>query len=86
VSVRISFSAPLSGIIYCTLQAPGAPPECVARRDINDLTQFRNRGFDARCLDNLVNGENDTFNDRDMWLVPLSGHYSASQSGPLNTL
>jgi hypothetical protein len=33
-------------------------------RDINDLQQFRNRGFDARCLENLVNGENDTFDDR----------------------
>jgi hypothetical protein len=81
------------------------------RRDINDLPQFRKRGFDARCLDNLVNGENDTFNDRsrlhyvdcptlvrtngstsdvwsnrEMWLVPLSGPYSASQCGSLNTL
>ena len=41
-------------------------------RDINDLKQIRDRGHDARCLENLINGSpNDTFNDRYLWLSPL---------------
>jgi hypothetical protein len=41
-------------------------------RDINDLTEIKERGYDARCLDNLINGSPcDTFDDKYMWLAPL---------------
>jgi len=38
------------------------------------LVEVRRKGLDARCLQNLVNpaSPNDTFNDRYMWLAPLS--------------
>jgi hypothetical protein len=33
-------------------------------RDINSLPEIRRRGHDARCLENLIDCNNDTFNDR----------------------
>ncbi len=33
-------------------------------RDLNDLEEIRKMGGDARVLDNLIDGENDTYNDR----------------------
>ena len=42
-------------------------------RDINDLKEIQNRGHDARCLENLVNGSpKNTYNDRYLWLCPLT--------------
>lgn len=41
-------------------------------RDVNDMEEIKQRGLDARCLENLVHPVNDTFNDRFMWLAPLS--------------
>ena len=41
-------------------------------RDVNDLPEVRKKGSDARCLENLINSKNNTFNDRNMWLCPLS--------------
>ena len=32
-------------------------------RDVNDLPEIKTRGRDARCLENLIHPENDTFND-----------------------
>jgi hypothetical protein len=50
-----------------TEQIQGSP-----YRDINDLREIRERGHDARCLENLINGSpNNTFNDRYLWLSPL---------------
>lgn len=40
--------------------------------DINSLPEILLRGGDARCLANLINSTNDTFDDRHMWLSPLS--------------
>eukprot|EP01041_Mallomonas_annulata_P005470 gene5470-11007_t len=55
-------------------------------RDVNDLIEIQQRGQDARCIDNLIREPFDTFNDRYMWLAPLSGPGSASRSGPPNTI
>jgi protein JBTS26 len=46
--------------------------QAVPLRDINDLPEVRNRGHDARCLENLIHPTNDTFNDTFMWLCPNS--------------
>ncbi len=42
-------------------------------RDVNDLPEIRKLGGDARVLENLIDGENDTFNDRHMWLTAFTG-------------
>jgi protein JBTS26 len=41
-------------------------------RDINSLREIRERGHDERCLENLIDPNNDTFNDKYMWLCPVS--------------
>lgn len=48
--------------------------------DVNDLPEIRERGYDARCLQNLIHPENNTFNDMYMWLSPLSTSSSHSNT------
>jgi hypothetical protein len=55
-------------------------------RDINDLENIQNRGYDARCLENLVSSDNDTYDDRRMWLSPFSGPNSSSNTSTPNTI
>lgn len=55
-------------------------------RDINDLENIKNRGYDARCLENLVSTDNDTYDDRNMWLAPYSGPNSSSNTSTPNTI
>ena len=47
---------------------------------MNDLPEIRARGSDARCLQNLIHPENNTFNDLYMWLAPLALTSSLSSS------
>lgn len=44
----------------------------IFQRDVNDLPEIRARGSDARCLQNLIHPENNTFNDIYIWLAPLA--------------
>jgi hypothetical protein len=39
--------------------------------DVNDLPEIRKLGGDARVLENLLDGKNDTFDDRHMWLSAI---------------
>ena len=49
-------------------------------RDINDLEEIRQRGHDARCIENLINGSPaNTYNDRYLWLCPLAEGYQSEQ-------
>jgi hypothetical protein len=61
--------------------------QCSPYRDINDLKEIRERGLDARVLDNLVNGSPaDTFNDRYQWLCPLVDPVEGWTVGEKNTI
>eukprot|EP01036_Dinobryon_divergens_P031642 gene31642-41079_t len=51
-------------------------------RDVNDLPEIKKIGRDERCLENLLEPTNNTFNDRFMWLVPFS---SATVDGRAST-
>lgn len=42
-------------------------------RDLNDLPEIKTFGGDARILSNVLDGINDTFDDRHMWLTAFSG-------------
>lgn len=55
-------------------------------RDVNDLPEIRERGYDARCLQNLIHPENNTFNDMYMWLSPLSSTSMKTRSPHPNTV
>jgi protein JBTS26 len=53
-------------LVHRELPLPSHP-----HRDVNDLPEIRERGSDARRLQNLIHPENNTFNDLYMWLSPL---------------
>lgn len=54
-----------SGLFYCSW--------CDFLRDLNDLPEINAIGGDARKLENLLNSDNDTYDDRSMWLTAFSG-------------